>query len=100
MSENRNLIAAVGYITWVGFLVAYLMGDKTDGFVRHHLNQALVINLIGIVGGVLAVIPILGTIASGVISIAMIVFDILGALTAYRGSLVPLPYIGSIHIIG
>ena len=100
MSNNRNLIAAIGYITWVGFLIAYLMGDRADRFVMHHLNQALVINLIGLVGGVLAVIPILGTIASGVISLAMIVFDILGALTAYRSSMVPLPYIGNIHIIG
>lgn len=100
MSYNRNLIAVVGYFTWVGFLIAYLMGDKSDGFVRHHLNQALVINLIGIAGGVLAVIPIIGTIASGVISLALFVCDILGALTAYRGSTVPLPYIGSIHIIG
>lgn len=99
-ANNRNIFAAVGYITWVGFLVAFMMGDRTDRFVIHHLNQALVINLAGVVGGVLPVIPVLGGIASGLISMVVLVFDIMGALSAYRGSMQPLPYIGDIHILG
>ena len=72
MNINKNIIAAVAYFTWIGFLAAYMMGDKTDPFMRHHLNQALVIDLIGL----------------------------MGAVSAYQGSRASLPFIGDIHIIG
>ncbi len=97
---NRNIIAAVGYFTWIGFLIAFLMGDKNDPFVRHHLNQALVIDLAGLIAGVFAVIPLLGALIAAVVNVAGFVFDIMGAASAYRGSTDSLPYIGDIHIIG
>lgn len=98
--SKRNILGAVAYITWLGFIIAIAMGDRTDRFMAHHLNQALVISLVGLVGGFLAVIPILGTIAAGLINIVVVVFDIMGALSAYRGSTRPLPFIGDIHLIG
>ena len=100
MSNNRNLIAAVGYFTWLGFIIAFAIGDKNDPFVRHHLNQALVIDLAGLIAGVFAVIPILGAMIAGVVNVAGFVFDIMGAISAYRGSTESLPLIGDIHIIG
>ena len=98
--NNRNLIAAVGYITWLGFLIAFAMGDKSDRFVRHHLNQALVISLAGLVGSVCAVIPILGAVIAGLVNMAVVVYDIMGVISAYRGNTTPLPFIGDIHLIG
>jgi len=100
MNNNKNLFAAISYITWVGFLIAALMGDRSDRFMAHHLNQALVINIASILGGVLTVIPILGSIASGLISLAVLVLGIMGVVSAYRGSMQPLPIIGDIHLIG
>jgi len=100
MNNNKNLFAAISYITWVGFLIATLMGDRSDRFMAHHLNQALVINIASILGGVLTVIPILGSIASGLISLAVLVLGIMGVVSAYRGSMQPLPIIGDIHLIG
>lgn len=97
---NRNLLAAVSYITWIGFIAAFVMGDKSDRFVTHHLNQALVINLAGIIGTVFGVIPLLGTAVAGIVNVAVIVFDIMGIASAYRGSTEPLPLISDIHIIG
>lgn len=100
MSRNRNLIAAVSYITWIGFIIAFAVGDKNDSFIRHHLNQALVIDLAGLIGGVFAVIPLLGAVVAGVVNIAGFVLDIMGAFGAYSGSTDPLPVVGDIHIIG
>lgn len=100
MNRNRNLIAAVAYITWIGFIAAYMLGDKNDPFIRHHLNQALVVDLAGLIGGVFAVIPILGALVAGVVNIAGFVLDIMGAVSAYQGSTAPLPIVGDIHIIG
>lgn len=100
MNNNRNLLAAVSYITWFGFLIAFFMGDKSDRFTMHHLNQALVIDLAGLVSAVLVVIPILGAMVAGVVNMAVVVFDIMGAISAYRGSTAPLPLVGDIHLIG
>lgn len=100
MNINKNILAAVAYFTWIGFLAAYMMGDKTDPFMRHHLNQALVIDLIGLIAGVFAVIPLLGAVIAGVVNIAGFVLDLMGAVSAYQGSRAPLPFIGDIHIIG
>lgn len=100
MNISKNILAAVAYFTWIGFFIAYAMGDKNDPFMRHHLNQALVIDLAGLIGGVLAVIPLLGALVAGVVNIAGFVLDIMGAISAYQGSRAPLPIIGDIHIIG
>ncbi len=100
LKMNRNLIAAVAYFTWIGFLAAYMLGDRNDPFIRHHLNQALVIDLAGLIGGVFAVIPLLGALVAGVVNVAGFVLDIMGAVSAYHGSTAPLPLIGDIHIIG
>lgn len=97
---KRNLLAAVAYFTWIGFLAAYVLCDKSDPFVRHHLNQALVIDLAGLIAGVFAVIPLLGALIAAVVNIAGVVLDIMGAVSAYNGSDVPLPIVGDIHIIG
>ena len=99
-NSKKNLVGVAAYITWIGFIIAVVLGDRTDKFITHHLNQALVINLLGIVGGVLVVVPLIGQIAAGIISAAVIVFDVIGALRAFRGSTRPLPFIGGIHLIG
>lgn len=100
MNNNRNVVALISYITWVGFLIAIIMGDRSDRFIVHHLNQALVLNIASIVGGVLTVIPIIGGMASGIVSMAVFVLDIMGIVSAYRGSTDPLPLIGDIHLMG
>lgn len=100
MNNNRNVIALISYITWVGFLIALVMGDRSDRFIMHHMNQALIINIASVVGGALAVIPLVGGLATSIVSLAVFVFDIMGIVSAYRGSTDPLPFIGDIHLIG
>ena len=100
MRSNSRAAAIISYITWLGFFIALVMRDPADRFTAHHINQALVLNLVGLAGGLLAIIPVLGTIASGVISIGIIVLDIMGISRAATGSTEPLPFIGDIHIMG
>ena len=39
---RTNKIAAIAaYISWIGFLIAIIIGDRTDRYLNHHLNQAL-----------------------------------------------------------
>ena len=98
--NNSKVAAVAAYITWIGFLLAMLVGDRSDRFVAHHLNQAFVINLISIFGGVTTIIPVVGSTISSFISIAVFAFMILGIYRAATGSTKPLPFIGDIHLIG
>lgn len=100
MNDNSKVAAVVAYITWIGFLVALIIGNRSDRFVTHHLNQALIINILSIIGGVLAALPVLGGILGAIISIATFVFWIMGIYRAAIGSTEPLPFIGDIHLIG
>ena len=100
MNGNNKTAAIVSYITWIGFLIAMCIGDRSDRYVSHHLNQALVLNLLSIVGGVLEVIPVIGSIAAGIVSLGVLVFWVMGIYRAATGSTEPLPLVGDIHLIG
>lgn len=100
MNNRQNIIAAISYITWIGFIIAIVTGDRSDRFVAHHLNQALVIDIVSVVSGVLVVIPILGAMVAGVVNIAVFIFDIMGAIDAFRGGMIKLPFVSDIHLIG
>ena len=73
MNSNSKAAAVLSYITWVGFLIAVIMRDPSDRFTAHHMNQALVLNVIGFVAGALNIIPIIGNIAGLVIGVGVFV---------------------------
>ena len=100
MNNNNKTAAVVSYITWIGFIVAICIGDRSDRYVSHHLNQALVLNILSLVGGVLKVIPLVGNIAAGLVSVVVLIFWVIGIYRAATGSTEPLPFIGDIHLIG
>ena len=100
MNSNSKAASVAAYITWIGFLIAVIMRDPTDRFTAHHMNQALVLNVIGFVAGALNIIPIIGNIAGLVIGVGIFVLDIMGIARAASGSMEPLPFIGEIHWIG
>lgn len=80
----------VAYITWVGLLIAFLAGDKEGA--KFHINQSLVLVIASVICGI---IPIVGWIAE----IAVLVFTIMGIVSAVNGEEKPLPLIGGIKII-
>ena len=100
MQNRSNTAAVISYITWLGFIIAIIIGDRSDSFTMHHLNQALVLNIAGIIGGVLAVIPVIGSIAAWIVSVAVFIGAIIGIYRAATWSDQPLPLIGDIHLIG
>ena len=100
MDSKNKTAAIVSYITWVGFLIAICIGDRSDRYVVHHLNQALVLNIASIIGGFLKVIPLIGNTAAGLVSLAVLVFWVIGIYRAAIGSTEPLPFIGDIHLMG
>lgn len=99
MNSNTKLFSAVSYLAWIGWLISFIFSEKDDRMVRHHLNQALVINIASTLGGILVRIGGIYGIAGDVISIAVVVFFIMGIVRALKLSAEPLPIIGDIHII-
>lgn len=89
-----SIFAYLGIIFW---LIAFLAGDKEGA--KFHLNQGLVLFLVSMVGSVLALIPLVGWIFSCVISIAVLVFIIMGIISACKDEEKPLPLIGKIQLL-
>lgn len=100
MNNNSKIAAIAAYISWIGFLIALLIGDRSDRFVSHHMNQALVLNIVSIIGGATAIVPVIGSLVSSVVSLGVLVLLILGIYRAATDSTEPLPIIGDIHLIG
>lgn len=104
MDSNDKVFGALGYVG-ILFLIPLLAGKSE--FTRFHANQGLVLFLaeivIGIVAGIISVIPfvgwIIGGILSGVVGLASLIFMILGIVSAAQGEMKPLPVIGGIKII-
>lgn len=97
---DKKTTGIVAYLTWVGWLIAYLAGDKEGA--KFHINQALVIFLVqivlGIVAKVLNLIPVIRYL-TWLLNVAGVVFWLAGLLAAIQEKENPLPFIGEIHLI-
>ena len=97
--KKSRTVAVVSYIKWVGWIVAFLIRDKGDSFQTHHINQALMINLLKIAGGLCAALPGIGHSVSAVAGIAAFVFIVMGIYRAANYRTDPLPLIGELHLM-
>ncbi len=79
----------VAYLTWIGFLIAVLAGDKEGA--KFHVNQALVILLFSL----LSIIPCIGWIWA----IFMFVCWIMGLIAAINEEEKEVPLIGKIRLL-
>ena len=86
---DKKVTSIIAYLTWIGFLIAILAGDK-DG-AKFHINQALVIMLFSL----LSAIPCIGWIWG----IFMIVCWFIGFIAAINQEEKEVPIIGHIQII-
>ncbi len=99
---NKKVTGIVSYITIIGWIIAYLAGDKEGA--KFHLNQSLVINLASLINGwvlgtILGFIPFIGPIVSWIISILIFVLWILGLVAAIKEEQKEVPLLGQIKIL-
>ena len=96
---DKKVTGIVGYIGFIGWIIAYLAGDKEGA--KFHLNQALVLYIaiivlnIAAISSVLIWIPIIVV----VLNVAMLVFWILGIVAAIKEEEKEIPIIGQIKIL-
>ena len=93
---DKKVTGIVAYIGIIGWLIAYLAGDKEGA--KFHLNQALVLNIANVACGILAGIPIVGFVIA-IISIVLFVFAVIGLVSAVKDEEKPLPIIGRFTLL-
>ncbi len=87
----------LSYITIFGLIIAFVAGDREAS--KFHLNQALVIWLVAVIGGVFAVIPFVGWVVSVICGVFVCVCWVLGLIGAIQGTEKPVPLIGGIRLL-
>ena len=98
-NDNSKAIAAIGYITWIGFAIAYFVRDPSDKFISRHLNQSLIIHGVEVLLGIITRVPAIGSTIAGIGGIVCFVLWVMGIYRALTGSEEPLPLIGDMHFI-
>lgn len=101
-NKGMSVLAYIGFL----FLVP-LLACPNSKFARYHTNQGLVLFLLefalGIVTGILGIIPIAGLIIGGLLSavggIFTLVLMIMGIINAAQGQAKELPLIGKITLL-
>jgi len=94
---SKRTTDAVAYLTWVGLIIAFILGDRVGS--RFHLNQSLVIWLVGTIVGLLAGIPLLGWLIGLVGGLFCAVCWFIGIVSAVTGSEKPVPLLGQIQLL-
>ncbi len=93
---DKKTTDIVAYITILGWLAAYVAGEREDS--KFHLNQALVVNLALIILAMLMRIPLIGWVAA-LVQLAVIVFWIMGILYAVKEQDNEVPLLGCIKLL-
>ena len=101
----------VAYITWIGLVIAFVLGDREGG--KFHLNQALVIwlagTVLGVVTGILSIltaVPLLGWIVAALVGLISLVGGIfffvcwlMGLVYAIQEQEKEVPVLGKIRLL-
>lgn len=93
---DKKTTDIVAYITWIGWIVAFLAGDKAAS--KFHLNQSLVIWLGFLISTAIGFIPVVGFV-SYLINVFLLVCFILGLVYAIQGQEKEVPLLGTIKLL-
>lgn len=98
VNQDRT-VAIVSYFTLIGWIIALILhsGNKTS-LGAYHLRQMLGLMILAIsvyiLGFVLALIPMLGWFISLALNVTLLVFWIMGLISAASGEEKPMPLVG------
>lgn len=106
--QDINNNKGMSVLAYIGFLfLVPLLACPNSKFARYHTNQGLVLFLLefalGVVTGIIGIIPIAGLIIGGLLSavggIFTLVLIIMGIINAAQGQAKELPLIGKITLL-
>lgn len=99
---DKKTTSWVAYLTIIGLIVAFCAGDKEGA--KFHLNQALVIAIFSLAGGIVlgifsAILPIFGFVLTIIYDLFIFVCWILGLIAAINQEEKEIPLLGQIKIL-
>lgn len=96
-SEKAFAVLAYFGLLWlIGLLKA---PEKDTAYVKNHVNNGIILTIIGFASGVIAAIPVIGWIVAGVVGLATFVFAIIGIVKACQNQTYLFPVIGEKFIL-
>ncbi len=94
---NAKVTGIVSYISWIGWIVAFLAGDKEGA--KFHLNQSLILMIAMMVVSILSAFGGFIALVAGLCSLVLLVFWIMGLIAACKEEEKALPIIGNIQLL-
>jgi uncharacterized membrane protein len=101
-TDERRVLAIIGYILPFLIFLPLVTEGKNDPFARFHANQQLILLLFWLGGHTVAgmlVVLFIGILILPLTSLASLVFAILGIINVLNGVMKPLPLIGRFTLI-
>ena len=98
--KDKDENKAMAILSYIGILslIPYIT-EKKSKWVRYNAIQGLNIFIVSLIGSVVGIIPVLGWIASGVISIFTFVISIMGIVNVCNGEAKELPLMNNFKFI-
>lgn len=95
---GTNKIMAV--LCYLGFLwlVPLLTDYKNDPFVKFHINQGIILTVLGALVWLIGYIPLIGGFISWVGGLAVFILAIIGIINSINMEEKPLPIIGTLFV--
>ncbi len=102
-SDTKKLLGILGYIIPILFFLPLVMDNlKNDASAKYHANQQLNLLLFWIIGHVVAstlVMVLIGILLVPLVTIAGLVFMVMGIINVSKGAMKPLPVIGGFTLL-
>ena len=96
-SEKAFAVLAYFGLLWlIGLLKA---PEKDTAYVKNHVNNGIILTIIGVASGVVAAIPVIGWIVAAIVGVATFVFAIIGIVKACQNQTYLFPVIGEKFIL-
>lgn len=93
--SDKKPNTGMAIVAYLLFFVPLLTESKDDPFVKYHVKQSLMLDIVWIVGTlILSIIPIIGWMILPIFNIAFIVLWIIGIINAANGHQKQLPILG------
>lgn len=93
---DKKTTGIIAYLTIIGWLIAFLAGDKEGA--KFHLNQGLVISIGYIISGIIAWMPFIYWV-SYILNIFLLVCVIIGIVGAAQDQEKEAPLVGGIRLL-
>ena len=101
---DKKTTGIVAYLTWIGLLLAYVMGDRENA--KFHINQSLVlwivVTLAGVVSKIFGWIPLLGALVGilmGLVELFCLICWFIALVAAIQGQEKEVPLLGQIKLL-